>query len=65
MMTKITTGKIIACTLTAHQAEVSSNRIDPIHKWRLFYFCCYCANQPTKPQLRARIIFNLAHDNEA
>ena len=30
----------------------------------LFLFCCR-ANQPTKPHIRARILFNLAHDNEA
>ena len=25
----------------------------------------YCANWPTKPHVRARILLNLAHDNEA
>ena len=30
----------------------------------LFSFCC-CANQPTKPHLRASIFVNLAHSNEA
>ena len=31
----------------------------------VLFFFCYCANEPTKPHNRARIIFNLAHANEA
>ena len=31
----------------------------------VLFLICYCANQPTKPRPRARILFNLAHDNEA
>ena len=29
----------------------------------LFLFC-YCPNWPTKPHIRAKILLNLAHDNE-
>ena len=42
------------------------NAIDPIHKWRLFYFCSVIV-QISLPSLNLdqELFFNLAHDNKA
>ena len=67
LLTSVQSNTWLQCSDIWWKTVICVWYIDPIHKWRLFSFCSVTVqiSPPTKPHLRARILFNLAHDKEA